>query len=218
VRIAIGLVFIVLGSVGIFLIVSNNQSETVAVEFIEERSDHSSEVVHGTVPDSYANSSIGSRLGDRPPRLLVENEGSDQLFADMSDSQLSLPEVEAFLAKRHIHAYRIVSANSEQLRSTIREYPAVVSFDIQLLGSELVTLVASAATEHNEGWQSGYATWIGGVDGDEASSATLFVAPDGSVNGQVRTINDGRVKIENIPGTSAHLIWQRTPGYGKAPD
>ncbi len=216
-RIATVLVFVVLGAAGIYLFASNDD-ESASVGFVSDRSDGSSERGHGKIPDGDAKAPASGELGDLPPRLFVEFEGSDQLFADMSDSQLSRPEVQAFLAERHILAYRIVSANSDQLRSNIRDFPAVMSFDIRLLDSEPITLVTSAATEHNEGWQSGYATWIGGVDGDEASSATLFVAPDGSVNGQVRTIANGRVKIENIPGTAAHLIWQRAPGFGKTPD
>ena len=194
-RIATALVFVVLGAVGLYLFAS----------------DDSVERGHGNLPDIDAKTPAGGELSDLPPRLFVEIEDTDQLFADMTDSQFSQPEVQAFLADRLILEYRIVSVNSDQLRSNIREFPAVTSFDVRLLDSEPITLVTSAATEHSEGWQSGYATWVGGVDGDEASSATLFVAPDGSVNGQVRTIKHGRVKIENIPGTSAHLIWKRVP-------
>lgn len=151
-------------------------------------------------------------------RTVISSTFENPIFSDVDGSQLDHQVVGDFVSKRSIGAYRIVTVNSDVLRSRIREAGSGDSFSIQLLDSNPVKLLAKGSNESSSGWSSGIGSWIGVVEGDEFSRASLMVAPDGTVNGVVRTVEAGRVKIESIKGTPHHLIWQLAPDFSKKLD
>lgn len=156
--------------------------------------------------------------GELPDRSMVIESSPAPLFSDAPDSELDHHALEDFIRARPISAYRIVRVDSDALRTRIRESATTQSFEVQLLESAPFTLVAKGAKEYASEWQSGHGSWIGVVDGDEFSRASFVVGADGSVNGVIRTLKSGRIKIEPIKGTPHHIIWQWDPNYERAID
>lgn len=154
-----------------------------------------------------------SELGTKPERILLTDIFSAPIFSDVPESELDHQTLEGFLGARPIGAYRIVRIDSDGLRTKIRQSNDVPEFNIQLLDSEPMQLRVKVAQEHSAGWQSGLGSWRGTVVGDETSRASFVVAPDATVNGVVRTLRTGRIKIEPIKGTPHHIVWQWDPSY-----
>ncbi len=148
-----------------------------------------------------------------PDRTLYLEDSVAPLFFDVPESELDHQVLAGFLAARPIGAYRIVRVDSDALRTRIRESADSPEFEIRLLDAEPMPLIAEGSVEHSAGWQSGIGSWIGSVAGDETSRASFVVAPDGTVNGVVRTLKTGRIKIEPIKGTPHHIVWQWDPSF-----
>lgn len=163
-------------------------------------------------PDSSHELQRNSTDTTMPERTMVELSGSASIFTDVPNSQIDHGSIEGFLAKRHIGAYRIVSVNSDALREQIRRENDDQDFEIPLFESPPLSFVASASEEHSSGWQTGLASWLGQVKGDEESGVSFLIAPDGTINGVIRSKATGRVKIEPVKGTLHHVIWSLAPG------
>ena len=112
-----------------------------------------------------------------------------QFFADdaIPDSVLR-----AFLESGSIAEYRVVTVEVDSLRELIRNSSfapeaktPTVSFP--LLDGTVVSVELTAAAEHHEGWQSGFASLFGKVSGDEFSTFQGVLAPDGSAHLTIRT-------------------------------
>lgn len=148
-----------------------------------------------------------------PDRTFLSTQAKAAIFADVSDSELDHEGLEEFISARPIGAYRIVHVDGDALRTLIRDSGQTGSFEVQLLDGDPMSLVSEYAEEHSSGWQSGFASWIGQVEGDETSRASFNVRPDGMVDGVVRTLATGRIKIEPIQDTQIHIIWQWAPDF-----
>lgn len=153
-----------------------------------------------------------------PDRLIVSGNESQSIFADVLDEQIDHASIENFLAARPIGAYRIVTVNSDGLRDLIRQSSGESSFTVRLINEEPITLVPKDAKEHSSGWKSGLGTWRGKVAGDEMSRASFVISPDGTVDGVVRTVESGRIKIEPIDGTNLHIVWQLSADFKREMD
>lgn len=162
-------------------------------------------------PSSSAGSddaSIAGTVWTLPGRSLAAESNTSVLFEDVPEIQLDHANLEPFLEKRRIAAYRIVSVNSDVLRSIIRQSGEQPAFQVALLDGPPLTLISIGAIEHSAGWQTGIGTWSGRVEGDETSRASFVIGADGSVNGVVRSRSSGRVKIEPVKNTPHHAIWR----------
>jgi len=130
-----------------------------------------------------------------------------KIFVDANELQLNHQVIDSFTSRRPMSKYRVVTVDSDLLRTLIRE-STDEGFEIRLFDDGFIKLVTRGARESSSGWDTGIGTWVGGVADDEMSSASFIVGPDGSVNGVVHTAELGRIKIEPIKGTSHHLIWR----------
>ena len=137
----------------------------------------------------------------------------DAILVDAPDDQVEHADLESFIQQRPLDAYRIVTVDSDALRTVIRDVGQHPGFQLRLLSPSPVTLIAKSAEEHSDGWQSGLATWMGTVAGDDSSSATFVVSPDGSVNGKINSRESGRIAIEPIPNTPYHIVWRLQQGF-----
>lgn len=145
-----------------------------------------------------------------PPRersVLVPDD-SDVIFEDVPESEIDHLLLEEYLKIRPSEVFRVVKVDADLLRTRIRESADRPLMTIQLFGKEPVILTSSYAAEHSEGWKSGIGMWRGSVVGDELSRASFVVGADGSVNGEVMSVESGRVKIEVLKGTAHHIIWK----------
>lgn len=161
----------------------------------------------------------------KPKRSFLTDDSSTSLLTnvtplltDVPESQLDHQILESFLRVRPIGAYRIVRIDSDSLRTIIRQSADVPGFDIQLLDSDPTKLITHSAIEHSSGWQTGLANWSGIADGGKAGRSSFVIAPDATVSGVFYTLQHGRIKIEPIPGTPHHIVWQWDPGYTKKID
>ena len=100
-------------------------------------------------------------IDDAPERTTVRVGEPTPIFTDVPDAQIDHAAMEDFISKRPIGAYRIVTVNSDALRSVIRQSEVQPTFDLVLLDAIPITLVAKEATEYSSGWQTGQATWLG---------------------------------------------------------
>lgn len=166
----------------------------------------------GTEPSETIDDSTKNR------KIVVSSSDKDAILVDVPDDQIDHADLEEFIEKRPMDAYRIVHVNSDALRTVVRRVNQQPSFELQLLNTSPVTLVAEDAEEHSSGWQSGLATWRGTVAGADYSYAMFIVSPDGSVNGKVRSRDFGRIAIEPIPNTPYHIVWQLQDGFSQKID
>ena len=153
------------------------------------------------------------------PRILLPAP-HDALFVDIPDNELDHAAIDALIASAEgaIGRYRIVRINSDTIRARIRQVENDPSFDIQLIYDEPITLTATKAVEYHEGLYTGIARWSGYREGDVNSSASFQVAPDGTVRGDVQTLETGRIAITPIKNTPHHMIWQWAENYSKEMD
>ena len=121
-------------------------------------------------------------------------------------------------AEGAIGRYRIVRINSDTIRARIRQVENDPSFDIQLFDDEPITLTARTAVEYHEGLYTGIARWSGFREGDARSIASFQVAPDGTVRGNVHTLETGRIAITPIENTQHHMIWQWAENFSRKMD
>lgn len=145
--------------------------------------------------------------------VVVAAEDAARFLADVPEDQIERADLEAFIAKRPLDAYRIVRVDSDVLRALIRKADLQSDFELRLLATSTITLVATHAEEHSTGWQNGFGTWSGRVAGDDYSYAMFAVSPDGSVHGTVRSREAGRIRIEPIPYTPWHIVWRLQKGF-----
>jgi len=146
-----------------------------------------------------------------PGLVTIATNNASPILVDVDQSLVDSNILNEYLSKRSIQQYRVVTVDAEALRQEIRDVNQDGVVEIALFDEDPVRLIATDAKEYHSGWQSGFGTWTGKVDGDEFSTVLINVSPDGSVNGTIRSPTSGRIKLESIGPSKYHLLWKKDP-------
>jgi len=146
-----------------------------------------------------------------PALVTIATNNASPILVDVDQSLVDSNILNEYLSKRSIQQYRVVTVDAEALRQEIRDVDQDGVVEIALFDENPVRLVAADAKEYHSGWQSGFGTWTGKVDGDEFSTVLFSVSPDGTVNGTIRSPTSGRIKLESIGPSKYHLLWKKDP-------
>lgn len=153
---------------------------------------------------------------DTVSRTVLDEGG--QVFLDADAAKIIWPVVREYLSARPIDKYRIVTVDADQIRTHIRAQGSESDFEVSLLDDAKTSLQRSASDEGNDGWQAGIGAWLGHIDSDRESFVQFVLAPDGTINGVLRSSTIGRVEIEPIRGTPHHLMWSMAPDFERQID
>jgi hypothetical protein len=181
------------------------------VQPIPESANHTDQSAISELP-SPDTSNSNDEIAAQPAYITLEPM-TDSIFSDLPESSVDKDQLDRFLAARPVDKYRVISANGDALRELIRSDVEPRSFDIRLFDDQPITIVATDAKEHSSGWKNGMGMWIGSVDGIEESMATFLITPDGHVKGTILTAQHGRVRIQPMSGTAAHIMWHMDDAY-----
>jgi hypothetical protein len=171
-----------------------------------------------------------SRLAKTKCMLLLAM--ATAVFADSESSTVvrflpddALPQdvLGSFLEARHVGEYRVVEFDSDALRQALREaYPPSSAsksptITLPLIDGALVTIELRGGGEEHDGWQAGFATFMGKVAGDEYSWIICVVSPDGSASLTMSTAGK-RFKLEKTSLLPYHVYWSLGKGSSQKID
>ena len=141
----------------------------------------------------------------------------------VDDSEIPADELETFLKKRPVADYRVARINADALRRMLRNAfpPASDSIahtiSLSLVDGTLVEVILKDGGESHSGWQSGFASFLGAVEGDQYSTVQCVISPDGSVNLVIRTAGQ-RYKLEKTSILPYHVYWSWDPEFSRTID
>jgi hypothetical protein len=147
----------------------------------------------------------------------VENPDHEpELFHDVDEAMLDKAILQKFLQERPVHRYRVVTIDSDSIRSIIRdEYNDLLPLNL-FDDTKLVSYASS-----KEDWLTGVRTcisrWSGGIIGEEYGSVVLVIDANGMIEGTIRT-SDGYYRITRAGRSPYQFIWQIVPGYTETID
>jgi len=126
----------------------------------------------------------------------------------------ALPEsvLDSMLQKRHVSEYAVVTVDTDALREFLRKTNSAgqesdpPSILLPLVDGTLVTVVLRGGGESYSGWETGIASFLGKVAGDEYSTVQCVIGADGSVNLVIRTAGQ-RYKLDETSVLPYHLYW-----------
>ncbi len=147
----------------------------------------------------------------------VENPDHEQeLFHDVDEAMLDKAILEQFLEKRPVHRYRVVTIDSDSIRSIIRdEYNNLLP--LNLFDDTKLVSYASSKDDYVTGFEAGISAWSGGIIGEEYGSVVLVIDANGMIEGTIRT-SDGYYRITRAGRSPYQFIWQIVPGYTETID
>ena len=151
------------------------------------------------------------------------NSSSAEIVRFLSVDAIAEDVLNAFIAKRSIQDFRVVTIDSDALRTMIRGAQESIAssstptVSLPLLDGSTVSIELLQAVEHFDSWQSGMATFVGTVEGEEYGGVTAVLTPDGSLD-LTMTISSGRYKIEKTALLPFHVYWTMVPGIRKKID
>ena len=134
-----------------------------------------------------------------------------------------LPEavLTELLSAKRVADYRVVTVDVDALRQLLRDAPPSESdwleISLPLFNQSLISIEIRAGGESHEGWQSGFASFVGKIAGNELSTVQCVIAPDGSVNLVIRGAGK-RYKLEETALLPYHIYWQQGEGSSRKID
>ncbi len=135
-----------------------------------------------------------------------------------------LPEaiLNDYLSARRVADYRVVTVDADALRQLLRDASPSESdrleISLPLINQSRILIEIRAGGESHDGWQSGFATFVGQVAGNELSTVQCVIAPDGSVSLVIREAGGKRYKLEKTPLLPYHIYWERGEGHNRKID
>ena len=153
----------------------------------------------------------------------VADPSSPSFVRFVHDDSLPKDVLDSFLQARHIGDYRVVEIDTDALRQMLREaYPPsdgsdLPTISLPLVDRALVKIVLRGGGESHSGWQSGIASFLGRVAGDEYSSVQCVISPDRSANLTIRTAGK-RYKLEKTSVLPYHVYWSLGEGFSQQID
>ena len=141
----------------------------------------------------------------------------------VDDSEIPGDELETFLKKRPIGNYRVVRIDTDALRQMLRDtFPSqddskTHKISLTLVDGTSVEVVLKGGGESHSGWQTGFATFLGSVTGDEYSTVQCVISPDGSADLVIRTAGQ-RYKLEKTAVLPFHVYWSLDREFRKKID
>ena len=144
------------------------------------------------------------------------NSPSAEIVRFLSADAIAEDVLRAFITERNVQDFRVVTIDSDALRTMIRDAHESIAnsstptISLPLLDGSIVFIELLQADEHFESWKSGMDTFIGRIEGIEYASVTAVLAPDGSLD-LTMTISPERYKIEKTTLLPYHVYWAMAP-------
>ena len=144
------------------------------------------------------------------------------LIAFLPDDVLPEAVLNDFLSARRVADYRVVTVDADALRQLLRDASPSESdwleISLPLINQSRISIEVRAGGESHDGWQSGFATLVGKVAGNELSRVICVIAPDSSVSLIIREAGGKRYKLEKTPLLPYHIYWERGEGSSRKID
>jgi len=207
---------IAVGILAAFLLIASVMLVKLYLSFGDSQNNPITEVVSDNVGSPRR--SVPESVIALPVERSYVSDNSAGIFSDVPDSEIDHQAVGALLERAPVAAYAVVRVNGDLLRTYIRDPRQHPSIRFEAFGLEPMMLVTDTrfSEEHNSGWQLGLASWVGKIEGDEASSASFVISYDSTVTGYIRAYRDSkvhRIKIDQIKGTNQQLMWYVDPDH-----
>jgi len=133
-------------------------------------------------------------------------EQNDGILASAATDSVEPNYLDAFLSRHAVERYRLVTVDENALRAYIRERSGRENLNLTLFGDVPVSIIPRDAREFFDGRVIGYAQLLGTVAGDETSSVSMLVRPDGSLKAFITTAS-GNFQIESSGQLPYHIVW-----------
>ncbi len=141
----------------------------------------------------------------------------------VDDGELPGDELETFLEKRPVGDYRVVRIDTDALRQMLRNaFPPAIdtkgpTISLSLVDGSLVEVLLKGGGESHSGWQTGFASFLGTVVGDQYSTVQCVMSPDGSADLVIRNAGQ-RYKLEKTSILPYHVYWSWDPEFSRKID